>query len=101
MYDFFVQSAVFLSLGVVLYLVAKALPRISDNGSDELDKKASSSSFVSSSALEKADALVHSSFEKILRRLKVIVLKADNFITTSLGKIKSKSGENGGKDFPL
>ena len=100
MYDFIVQSVVFISFGVIVYVIVRALPRVADGNDTSQGIDTKNRRFISSLSLDKADAFVNTLFEKTLRRLKVFILRADNFITASLGKIISKKGDQNGKDIP-
>jgi len=87
MYDFILQIIVMLSLGAVIYLMARAVPRVTEmevtvrepNYFDKLLKKL---------PLEKIDAFLSSVFEKFLRKSKVFILKADNSLTRHLHNLK-------------
>ncbi len=86
MYDFVAQMVLVGSLAVIVYLMARALPR-TDNfesieRSDYFDKA------IKKLPLEKADLMMQGFFEKFLRKLKIAVLKVDNLINEYLGKIK-------------
>ncbi|MFH1188734.1 MAG: hypothetical protein V1652_02735 [bacterium] len=81
MQDFFLQLAFTLSLGVVVYIIAIAVPRIHPNGEEiEGGKK-----YV---PLEKIDKHISLLKNKSLRRLKILILKADNFVSSHLRKGK-------------
>lgn len=97
-YNFVLQTAIFISLGVIIYLAARALPRVDG---EDIHSPATPSLFdavFSSTMLERADTFVNVILEKVLRRLKIIVMKADNFVSESLGKIKSKNQNGNGKN---
>lgn len=97
MYDFLLQIIVFSSLGIIIYMLARALPRIenikpSPAGPNALDR------FLSKLPLEKIDFVLSNFFEKLLRKLRVVVMKADNLINARLGKIKKTPNGSGGAD---
>ena len=87
MYNFVLQTIFLLSFGAIIYLFARAVPRVDEsavsaprrNYLDELLKKM---------PLEKADALVGGFLEKFLRKVKIIVLKMDNLLTKHLQSLK-------------
>ena len=97
MYEFILQLAVFFSLGVVLFIMARAVPRIQSESEvihqntkfDYFDR------FLGKIPLNKLDFLINSFLSKILRRIKVVVLKIDNFITNYLNKLLKKTNNNG------
>ena len=90
MYNFVLQTIVMLSLGTIIYLMARAAPRVSDspeplpklsrNYFDELFKKL---------PLEKLDALTSAWLEKSLRKLKVLVMKIDNALNKHLSNLRA------------
>ena len=77
-----------LSLGAVLYLSARALPRIDDRNSP-LPGTLKTSWIVG--YLEKIDEFSKARAEKILRRLKVWVLKLDNYVSGRLNHFKKEA----------
>ena len=85
MYDLFIQTTLMLSLGAIIYLVASALPRISEvedvNGGSLRDKAKSLGSIL---PLDQVDSKLNAIKNKTLRRLKVWVMKADNFLSKRL-----------------
>jgi len=89
----FVFTDIFmLSLGAVLYLIVRALPRIAEEPSE---KKNFLDRLAHSDIPEKMDAALNSFLFKFLRKVKVIFLKFDNVLSKELRKIKSE--ENGAK----
>lgn len=91
MYDLILQLLIFSSLGAIIFLLARALPRVSDTGQVE-----HSTSFfdrlLTHLPLERVDAALDSFFEKFLRKVKILVLKLDNLINHYLGRIKKTNG---------
>ena len=90
MYNFILQTVVFLSLGVAIYLLARAYPRVGDE-----EPHANAGGFVDRLVrrlpLEKIDALLHAFFEKLLRKIKVIIMKFDNLVNIHINKLKKSS----------
>lgn len=91
MYNFILQILVFSSLGLIIYLLARAVPRVSDapaptktaNFFDKLMGKL---------PLVKIDEGINSFLAKFLRKSKVVIMKVDNFINHRLGKLTRKNG---------
>jgi hypothetical protein len=87
-----------LSLGTVLYLVIRSLPRIEDDGVKE--KRSIFEKWLLSEAPERADLFLSNLLAKWLRKLKIFLLKMDNLLSRHLKKIKPRNGEeenlNGG-----
>ena len=93
MYDFLLQSIVFFSLGIVVYLMARALPR----ARAEINQPVAGISekvkdMVSHIPLSKLDASLNGTLSKFLRKLRVMVLKLDNFIHDRLNKLNKPPG---------
>lgn len=85
MYDFVVQTSLAISLIIILYLFARALPRLSDlpeakpNVFDRV---------IGRLPLDKMDSAIASFSERILRKSKILVMKADHLINGYITKIK-------------
>lgn len=73
-----------LSLAVVVYLMASAIPRIEETET----KKSNNSS--TNLPLERLDVFLNTLKDKALRRLKVVVMKTDNLISKQLNNKKEK-----------
>ena len=78
------QLILMISLAVVVYLMAIAVPRVEENG--EKQNGGSSTNL----HLEKLDALLAKGKDKALRRLKVVIMKTDNFISRQLNNKEEK-----------
>ncbi|KKR88774.1 MAG: hypothetical protein UW50_C0001G0150 [Candidatus Wolfebacteria bacterium GW2011_GWA1_44_24] len=99
MYNFILQIAIMLSLGAMVYLVARATPRVSDieESSDHsfhgrLDK------LIAKIPLDKIDFVLSLTFEKSLRKLKLMLMKWDNVVTGHIEKIKKTNGSELSKE---
>jgi len=88
MLQFILTTILMASLGTMLYLVARSLPRV---GEEVSDKKNFLDRLASSEIPEKIDTAFNGFLLKYLRKLKVVLLKIDNFITEKLKKISSDS----------
>lgn len=92
MYNFIFQLIIFVSLGVIIYLFARALPRV-ENENVSSRQLPLLDSFLSARILDRADNIAKTILEKILRRIKIIVMKVDNFVSEHLGKLKKGDKE--------
>lgn len=79
-----------LSLGAILYLMVRALPRITEEPSE---KKNFLDRLAHSDVPEKMDAALNSFLFKFLRKAKILVLKLDNMLSKKLRKIKSEEND--------
>lgn len=95
MYDFFLQIAFFSSLGVMVFLFARAVPRVSDTG--ELPHPPGAfDRLLRSLPLSEIDERLNTFFEKLLRKMKVLVMKVDNQINRGINKVKKPNGKGSG-----
>lgn len=81
-------------MGAVIFLMARALPRLQDNiqpprGPGFFDR------LFAKIPMSQIDTQINSFLARSLRKLKVLVLKIDNFINDRLGKLTKKSGGAG------
>ncbi|MDP3901770.1 MAG: hypothetical protein Q8Q37_02250 [bacterium] len=99
MYNFILQTAVILSLGVMIYLVARVRARVeilpeTNERKDYVDK------IMNKLPLARIDAALHTFFGKTLRKFKVLVMKVDNLTNIYINKLKkndpTKNSENRG-----
>ena len=97
MLNFILQVLVFSSLGMVIYMIARVVPRMPEN--IEPPRRANFfDRLMSKIPMSKIDERLNSFLAKFLRRSRVVTMKMDNFINDRLGKISKKipPPENGG-----
>ena len=94
MYSFTLQFIIMVSLAVIIYLIAKTIPRIDENIVSGQPRKLFLENFFSKLPLEKIDLMLDNLLEKILRKFKIVVMKIDNTLTRKLGNFRPMvSGE--------
>ena len=93
MAEFVFTSILMVSLSAVLYLMVRALPRVAEEPPSE--KSAVLDRWARSQYPEKFDRALNGFLVKFLRKLKVMVLRFDNTLSTHLEKVKPE--ENGKK----
>ena len=89
LFKFILQMLIMLSLGAIVYLMARALPRIS-----ETDTSAPAGPIVPHwfmTYIEKFDEWLLFVLEKILRKFRLLILKVDNVITQKLHRFKKET----------
>lgn len=91
MYNFILQTIVMLSLAAIIYLFARAMPRVSD-AADRQKAGDYIEQLLDRVPFEKADAFVSMVIERVLRKLKVAILKMDNLVTNHLRGMKPTLG---------
>lgn len=89
MIKFVLEILVFSSLGLVIYMIARAIPRVPEETSaprraNWVDR------LMAKIPMSKIDDNINSFFAKFLRKVRVVVMKADNFINDRLGKLNKK-----------
>lgn len=91
MYSFVPQITFFLSLAVIIYLFARAMPRVKDYPAHTAAERSIGrlSRFLKAIPTEKLDQWFGILLEKFLRKTKVVVLKIDNRVTIFLEKIRT------------
>ncbi|PIP29902.1 hypothetical protein COX26_01680 [Candidatus Jorgensenbacteria bacterium CG23_combo_of_CG06-09_8_20_14_all_54_14] len=85
---FLLEMLMVVSIGVVLYLLARALPRVSDVDTSPTPDTPAPNWLMD--RLEKMDEEILSVAEKFLRRLRVALLKLDNTMTGKLKRFKKE-----------
>jgi hypothetical protein len=78
------------SLGVVLYLMVRALPRLAE---EPVEKESFLDRWAHSEIPEKIDAAFNGFLLKFLRRVKIFALKFDNAVSSGLRKVSAEEKE--------
>lgn len=78
------------SLGLIVYLFARAVPRIAHNRPEDVQPLSGFDRFINRLPLEKIDRGLHSFFEKTLRKSRIVLMKIDNYINSHLKSLKEK-----------
>lgn len=99
MYNFILEIALMVSLGVMVYLIARAVPRVEDEtaeprGRSRLDD------LLSSVPLSRLDAALGNFLEKVLRKTRLVLMRLDNVVGGHLNRVKkfNKVGERLGEE---
>lgn len=95
MSQFIAQIVLTLSFGVVVFLFARALPRVAEGEAqaptDILEKKLEH--WIARLPLHRIDHGLNMFLEKMLRRLRIVTLKIDNIVHRLLFRVKSSNVE--------
>ena len=105
MYNFILQIFIMLSLGMIIYLMARAVPRVGDEAVGNINHQKNKFDLLFSYLrVEKFDIIFNNFVEKLLRKLKLLLMKLDNFTNNSLNKVKkykmNGNGEKNGEEKP-
>lgn len=84
LYNFALQLLVFLSLGTIIIVLGRAMPRVEDEVILSPKKKDYLNRIAKSLPMERADAIINVVLHKILRKTKIAILRADNVVTDKL-----------------
>jgi hypothetical protein len=82
---FIIEILIMVSLSAIIYLMAKVLPRISDEPENGSVSRSRVMFYV-----EKLDGILKAFLEKFFRQLKVWILKIDNFVSHKLNRFKKE-----------
>ena len=85
------------SLGTMVYIVAKIIPRIDDTPPKELAFR----EHWMLQKIERVDKKIKTLFEKFLRRLGVVLLKLENKVNKKVTHLKEESSKETREIFPL
>ncbi|MDO8467314.1 MAG: hypothetical protein Q7S83_04215 [bacterium] len=86
------QIIVFSSLGLVIYMIARAIPRVPEEVSTHR-RSSWVDRLMSKIPMSAIDDRLNSFIAKFLRKFRVIMMKIDNFINDRLGKLSKKTKE--------
>lgn len=93
MFQFVLVNLIFISLGLLLYLMARALPRVKED-TEEGAAPGFLDRWATSDLPERIDTILNSSLAKFLRKVKVGLLKLDNTLTAWLQKVRGNVEKN-------
>ena len=93
MYDFLLQFSFIAGLAIIVYLMARALPRVA-NGETPKNFYDYLEYWLDKLPTHKLDQRLNQYLFKFLKKTRVVVMRMDNKITDSLNRIK-RNGENG------
>lgn len=92
MIEFILIDVLLISLGVILYIIARAIPRVEDDPVT-IEKKNFLDRFAHSDVPEKLDGMFNLFLLKSLKRIKILTLKFDNALSRQLKKIRSDEND--------
>ncbi|MEK7193567.1 MAG: hypothetical protein AAB652_02145 [Patescibacteria group bacterium] len=94
MLQFIITTILMASVGTMLYLIARSLPRIGEEQKSHL-KYGILDRWVASEIPERIDSMMAGFTEKFLRKTRLFLSKVDNSITERLKKTRARSEKNG------
>jgi len=104
---FIIQIILTLSFGVVIVVASRALPRLPEENKEARRNGSWTLAIEKRLPLQKIDAAMHSVLEKVLRKAKLFIMKADNSVNKQISKLKemtpvgmsNENGDNGQESF--
>ncbi len=98
MLQFILTNILMLSIGAMLYLIARALPRV---GEDDLvlQKRPVLERWITSEIPERFDAFMNRSAGKLFRKLKMLLITIDTYLTKRLKKMRTDEARKPKIDF--
>ena len=102
LYSFVLEVIIFLGIGVIILILARALPRIENEVvvSSPRPRKNKILLFFKNIPLDKIDDYLNLALHKMLRKLKIAIMRADNLITHKLKSTRSDSSKKNGTGLP-
>ncbi len=97
-FQFFLTNIFMISIGMILYLAARTLPRIELD--PETDKKGLFEKWITSEVPEKIDAMLNGFLFKTFKRMRVMLLRFDNSLGEHIKKMNPDTKAKG-KHAPL
>ena len=94
MLNYLLEALIMVSLGLILYLFARALPRLDDTDLDARPKQGMPHWFIE--YLERVDEWLLSFAEKMIRRVRLSILKIDNTLSKKLQRFKREPAKETG-----
>jgi hypothetical protein len=94
MLNFVLINILFVSIGVIIYIFARSLPRIEEKEKEKEPEMHHIDKFLVSDLPNKIDFLINFYTAKILRRLKIWSMRFDNYLTESLKKINLQNKDD-------
>lgn len=92
MWDFLLTYAAVISLGIILVIIVRSWPKINAVPGEE-KKSGIFERVLLSDIPQKADLILMRFTEKMCRKLKVAVLRTDNYLTAKLKNMSERSNE--------
>ena len=94
MAQFILTNLFLISVGGILYIFVRTLPRIGEREVKE-EKRTVFERWVMSEIPHEIDRVLNATLGKMLRKLKVLLLRLDNYLTSRLKKIHTETNGNG------
>ncbi|MBI4159630.1 hypothetical protein HY504_00485 [Candidatus Wolfebacteria bacterium] len=94
MYNFIFEIGFFLGLGTMIYLVARAVPRVGDDLLADEHHSGLIDRLIARIPMEKLDEMSSRFLLKMLRRTRLVILRLDNLIGKSLEKVKRSNNNS-------
>jgi len=95
---FLVQIVLIISLGAIIVIASRALPRLPEENREPRRNGSWTLVIEKKLPLERIDAAMHSILEKALRKAKLFIMKADNSVNIQLGRLKKTTPAKNGSD---
>jgi hypothetical protein len=100
LYSFILETVIFAGIGALILILARALPRIEDETISSFGRKSKIVRAFKKIPLDKIDDSVNLVFHKILRKIKIIIMRADNVVTEKINNVRSDSNKKPGSGLP-
>ena len=93
MYEFLLQIILIAGLGAMVYILARALPRVPEvDGAPSAPLPARLERWVKKLPLAEIDAAILSFLEKVLRKVRVVIMKIENAVNSGISRLRKGNG---------
>ena len=100
LYSFILETIIFLGIGVIIFILARALPRIEDETAPRTLQKNKLMRAIQDMPLDKIDDVIKLAIHKALYKTKILINKADNFIAEKMKVTRPNSKKKDGTGLP-
>jgi len=101
LYSFIFETIIFLGIGVIIFILARALPRIEDETAPRASQKSRLMYAIQDMPLDKIDDMIKLAIHKTLHKTKILINKADNFIAEKMKATRPNSKKKDGTGLPM
>jgi hypothetical protein len=92
LYNLIFELLLMAGLGLIVYIFASALPRLEDEPADRREGRLEK--LFKRIPFDEIDDYLNFWGQKMLRRFKILLMKADNAVTASLDKLSKRGKDN-------
>jgi len=102
LYSFILETVIFVGIGALILILARALPKVEDETTAGHLRRGRMNGVFKKIPLDKIDDSLNLVFHKILRKIRIVIMKADNAVTKKLKNVREDANKkSGGSGLPI